>query len=549
MGNHRLDHLQNNIGLSVRKSEDQPLFTIQSGVRLPFLHHTLPYAFTWVSNTNSAIINYSFVCSCLEFYFLALVDISNNVIRLVYGIVIREETMSSVVEHEKDVYDTRDIDRNEITSWSDLEFHLMKYTQQMEELDEQVHPIPHKYDPESAAIEEARQILENYEDELRNERQSDDRVDLSNGSVGIANDPDHAKDHDDAYNVFKHDNGYTAQVHIADVTQFVEAQSALDEALKERGVTFYLGDNTRHMAPQELAQEVFSLAPGKDRLALTIEMEFDLNGSRTDTDIYESIVSTEHLTYTHADRILDASEEIDQFYQDTILDDDAEEFRNMTRNLSDAHELARKLRDDRWDESLIINDRDSTSSKIVEELMIEANSAAGDYIVDQLDVGLFRVEEEPDNPLGMTAAEVLADHGYDPEDLNGDIHRDTARTLNNFFKRDENGTPGVDTIKDDEEHEQELRKDIITNLERAKFEASLGSQNHHDGLEIADYAQITSPIRRLTDFWNHRMLKNPSELTEADNWGFGDVKQVGDTTTQQQMIADEASRVWYDSHS
>ena len=456
------------------------------------------------------------------------------------------DLMATVLEED---YDTRDVSENELTVWDSLKTHLRKYSQQEERLDaisEDENPIPQKYDPEAEPMVQARQILDNYEEEVEKEREN--RVDLSDGSIGIANDPDHAKDHDDAYNVFEHEDGsYTAQVHIADVTHFIDQGSPIDKALMDRNVTFYLGDNTRHMTPEALAQDVFSLAPGQDRLALTIEMDFDRNGNRKDTEIYESIVNTEHLTYTHVDSILDAGDELEDFYKQEILENEqAKEFKDMSRTISDAENLADKLRRNRWDESLILNDRDSKSSKIVEELMIEANSAAGDYIRENRDAGLFRVEPEPEQDFGENAAEVLQDYGYNLDDLDGDIHRDTARTLNNFFQKTKDSEPGVDTIKNDEDHIKEVRTEIVKNLERAEFKASLSGESMpdkkeiHDGLEILDYAQTTSPIRRLPDLWNHRILKE-------DDWTWSTLLEVAENTTQQQMIADEASRVWYDA--
>lgn len=443
-------------------------------------------------------------------------------------------------------YDTRDVSENEITGWGALKHHLRKYSEQMDELDAipaNENPIPEKYDPESAAMSQVERILDNYDEELERERENPDRVDLTNGAVGIANDPDHAKDHDDAYNVFEHKTGYTAQVHIADVTHFIEKGSPIDQALMDRGVTFYLGDNTRHMTPERLAQDVFSLAPGKDRLALTIEMEFDKTGNRTDTDIYKSIVNTEHLTYSHVDAILDAEDELESFYSDTLLEEDeAQEFRDITRTVSDAKALADKLRRNRWNESLILNHRDSDSSKIVEELMVEANSAVGDYLREKHDVGLYRIEPEPDpeEDLGQSAAEILKYHNYDPAELEGDIYTETRRTLNNFFQITEGSEPGVDTIRDDEEHEKEVRTEIIKNMERARFKPSLSGMELHDGLAITDYAQSTSPIRRLPDLWVHRLIKN-------EDWRWSELVEVAETTTQQEMIADEASRVWYDA--
>lgn len=422
---------------------------------------------------------------------------------------------------------------NKIEAWDTLNAHLTRYTEEMDFLERQENPLPDKYDPESVAMAEAEDILDGYEEEVKQERK--DRKDLSENLIGIANDPEDAKDHDDAYNVFRKKNGYVAQVHIADVTHFIEKNSAIDQEIKDRGVTFYLGDNTRHMAPEELAQDVFSLAPGNDRLALTIEMEFDRNGNREGTDVYESVVSTEHLTYPEVDSILeeDIPEKLDKEYSEA-------ELRSMAENVSDARELSRTLRENRWKDSLILNDKKSESSKIVEELMVEANNAVGDYLMDNLGVGVYRTEEEP--PLDWTedVAEVLEGYGYNPNDISEDFHENPSEALNNFFHRTPESDPGVDTIKDDEEHEKEVRTDIVKNLERAEYNASVAGGRFHFGLDITDYAQSTSPIRRATDLENHRLLKD-------SDWSWSNLEDIAERTTQQQIIADEASRVWHDA--
>jgi ribonuclease R len=424
-------------------------------------------------------------------------------------------------------------DVNNIDEWDTLKAHLTRFTEEEDYLERQENPIPEKYDPEGAAMNEAEDILEGYEEEV--ERVRDDRVDLSENVIGIANDPEDAKDHDDAYNVFRKKDGYKAQVHIADVTHFIPKDSAIDQEIRDRGVTFYLGDNTRHMAPEKLAQNVFSLAPGNDRLALTIEMEFDRNGNRESTDVYESVVRTEHLTYPEVDSMIE-----DDIPEDLKDEYSEEELRSISENVSDAEELARMLREDRWGDSYLLNDKESFSSKIVEELMVEANNAVGDYLLDNKGVGVFRTEEEPD--LGWTedVAEILEGYGYNPNDISEEFHEEPAAALSEFFHMTPDSNPGVDTVEQDEEHVKEVRTDVVKKLERAEYNPSVDGDRLHFALDLLDYSQATSPIRRATDLENHRLLK-------GNDWRWSDLERIAERTTQQQRVAEEASRVWHDA--
>jgi len=88
--------------------------------------------------------------------------------------------MASAAKQQKEQgYDTRNIDRNEVTEWGDLLYHLRKYTEEMDKLDVQENPIPQPYHG-GDAMEEAKQILENYDEEVENERERTERTCLKN---------------------------------------------------------------------------------------------------------------------------------------------------------------------------------------------------------------------------------------------------------------------------------------------------------------------------------------------------------------------------------
>src|SRR6185369_16889728 len=83
-----------------------------------------------------------------------------------------------------------------------------------------------------------------------------------------------ARDFDDAVLVRRLENGnYELQVHIADVAQYVDDGSAIDEEARKRGTSVYFPDRAVPMLPLELSTDICSLRPDLERLVLSCIME------------------------------------------------------------------------------------------------------------------------------------------------------------------------------------------------------------------------------------------------------------------------------------
>src|SRR5205823_149018 len=92
-------------------------------------------------------------------------------------------------------------------------------------------------------------------------------------------DGEHARDFDDAITLEKLPNGhFWLGVHIADVSHYVRAGSALDREAYERGTSVYFPERAVHMFPSELATGLCSLNPRVDRLVQTCLMEINRQG-------------------------------------------------------------------------------------------------------------------------------------------------------------------------------------------------------------------------------------------------------------------------------
>ena len=89
-------------------------------------------------------------------------------------------------------------------------------------------------------------------------------------------DPVDAKDFDDAISIRQlGDNKYEIGVHIADVSHYVEPDTALDEEAYKRATSVYLPDRVNPMLPEHISNQLCSLRPKEDKL--TFSAIFQMN--------------------------------------------------------------------------------------------------------------------------------------------------------------------------------------------------------------------------------------------------------------------------------
>ena len=124
-------------------------------------------------------------------------------------------------------------------------------------------------------------------------------------------DGEDAKDLDDAVSLEKDGN-------IADVTNYVQENSALDWEAKKRGTSVYLVDRVIPMLPRRLSNGICSLNAGCDRLALSCLMDIDEKGKVIGSQIAETVICVDQrMTYTSVKKILEDqdAEEIEKYQE------------------------------------------------------------------------------------------------------------------------------------------------------------------------------------------------------------------------------------------
>lgn len=354
-------------------------------------------------------------------------------------------------------------------------------------------------------------------------------------------DGERAMDFDDAVSVKRLSGGsILLWVHIADVSYYVRWDSLLDEEARTRGTSVYFPDRVIPMLPEELSNGICSLKPREDRLAVTVEMEFDREGNRVSTDFYDCVInSNERMTYTSVKKIL--------------VDQDPEECKRYSYLNNDfriMEELALRLRDRRMrrgsldfdlPEPEIILDlrgeiRDiliaerNIAHRIIEEFMIAANEAVASYISDLQIPFIYRIHEEPDRDKMEEFLDFLKGFGYT---IKKKIH---SRVLQRILEE----------VKDKPE-EKLINNVMLRSMKQARYSVENLS---HFGLASRCYTHFTSPIRRYPDMIVHRILKearNGPLSSKRKYYLEGILNEIAINSSERERIADEAEREAVDS--
>ena len=118
-------------------------------------------------------------------------------------------------------------------------------------------------------------------------------------------DGDDARDYDDASCARNADEGWLLQVAIADVSHYVRPGTELDKAARSRGNSTYFADRVIPMLPEILSNDLCSLRPEEDRLAVVCSIAINSSGEIWEWEFDQAwIRSRLRLTYDEVDQYL-----------------------------------------------------------------------------------------------------------------------------------------------------------------------------------------------------------------------------------------------------
>src|SRR5947199_335128 len=195
------------------------------------------------------------------------------------------------------------------------------------------------------------------------------------------------------------DGTFQLGVHIADVSQFVPADSAMDREARYRGTSVYFPDRVIPMLPEKVSNHLCSLNPKKDRLALSVVMHLSRTGEVLDYSFHRSVIhSKERMTYEDVQQILDGSPSLEERYAHIVP-----QLRTLERlaKIIQQHRRQRGAIDfdlpepmltynESGDVAGIANSIGLFSNRIVEEFMILANEVVARHLEENEIPSLYR---------------------------------------------------------------------------------------------------------------------------------------------------------------
>ena len=326
------------------------------------------------------------------------------------------------------------------------------------------------------------------------------RMDLRDLQM-VTIDGEDAKDLDDAVSLYRDESGmYHLGVHIADVTNYVQENSALDWEALERGTSVYLVDRVIPMLPHKLSNGICSLNEGVERLALSCLMTINGKGEVTDYQIAETVICVDRrMSYTAVKKILeDRDETTIQEYEALVP---------MFEMMGELASILRKRRHKRgsidfdFAESKIILDEDghpidikpyerNVATKIIEDFMLIANETVAQHFFWLELPFVYRTHEKPDPDKIMKLAAFIRNFGYHIKLTGEEVHPKELQKL-------------LDGIADTEE-ETLISRLTLRSMKQAKYTVDCTG---HFGLACQYYCHFTSPIRRYPDLQIHRIIK------------------------------------------
>ena len=365
----------------------------------------------------------------------------------------------------------------------------------------------------------------------------DGRLDLRHLQT-VTIDGEDAKDLDDAISLTKEGAIYHLGVHIADVSNYVQYNSALDREALKRGTSVYLADRVVPMLPERLSNGICSLNQGEDRLALSCLMDINEKGKVVSHQIAETVINVnERMCYTDVKNILEDTDEEAKKRYDALIP-----MFFMMKELSGILRNSRHHRgsiDFDFPESKIILNaagkaidvkpyEANVATKIIEDFMLMANeTVAQEYCTEEIPF-VYRTHDNPDPEKVESLLTLLHNQGVKIQKAKEEI---TPKEIQQIIESIE-GLP----------NEAMISRLVLRSMKQAKYTTECSG---HFGLAAKYYCHFTSPIRRYPDLQIHRIIKESMDgkMTDSRRKRYEKIlPAVANRCSVMERLADDAER-------
>lgn len=315
------------------------------------------------------------------------------------------------------------------------------------------------------------------------------------GIVSVTIDGEDTKDFDDA--VAYHNN--TIYVQIADPNRYIKEKSTMwDETLK-RAISVYFPGCCNPMMHEILSNGICSLVPGEDRYSVSMSIKIDNDGKVLNYKINEAVINNrKRMTYEDVNKYLEEGTIVDGYEDYTELIDNLYDSAMKVKNKMIREGFLEFTSDEVkffFENSNIIDVKERHQGKaeeLIEFLMLLHNMCMTDFFLKNKLPFISRFHDSPNNDKLNSWINLLKKKGY---------------KINTNKKKDFTASDIKEVQKIYADCKEKVVYDKMAIMSQAKAKCSAYNIGHF-ALGMGAYSTGTSPIRRLADTINQRVLKD-----------------------------------------
>lgn len=355
------------------------------------------------------------------------------------------------------------------------------------------HEIPHNWSHKVVCQ------MQSMDDSLMNTVPESARKDIRHLPL-VTIDGSDAQDFDDAVYCEPLTAGWRLLVAIADVSDYVKTDSALDREAYARGNSVYFPNRVVPMLPEQLSNGICSLKPNEDRYCMVCDMQITDEGAVKHFQFYSGLMHSQaRLTYEQVNTIV-VNKDKNQRQARAALTPHLDHLYQMSRCL-------RKNRDIRgavefeFPEPYIEFDNQkrirqisvrqrNDAHRLIEECMLAANVCAAEFLQTHSSKALYRNHEGPDVDALADLRKFMSELGLQLGGGNQPQAKDYSRLVASVAQRAD-----IASV---------VQSVLLRSLSQAVYSTD---QTGHFALAFPIYCHFTSPIRRYCDLVVHRQIK------------------------------------------
>jgi ribonuclease R len=350
-------------------------------------------------------------------------------------------------------------------------------------------------------------------------------------------DPASAHDFDDAVSAEKTDGGVRLWIHIADVAAHVRPGDVLEKEAHRRANSTYVPGTVAPMLPHVLSSDACSLAPDRDRLAVTSEIELSEAGEPLSAVFYRSLIRSDaRLDYDQLDEIFAGRAKPPEPIAGPLALARTAAATLAGRRPRSSLEVESFEPEFRFEDGQVVGAHSvaqTEAHRLIEHLMILANERVADLLERRRIPTLYRVHEQPDPERIRWLVEQLAALDVPtpalPDNISpqqaGELAGEASRLVAREAKRRGHGREAYTSL-------------VLRSLKPAHYtDRNLG----HAGLGSSAYTHFTSPIRRYPDLIAHRALLSAIGAGEEAPRGEG-LAEIGAHCSERERDATRTER-------